>query len=164
MLPIYTSMIHSAGRVRSMAFLPIAVAMIGCTRLAGGSLTGTVEEIVIEDGLSATEVNVRPGDEIRLINRHGGPVHVVFLDQIDERVTCTRGFGLVRVANGKQLKPNQSISLCFGTPGTVRYTVRLDRATTTGAINVPGTIRIEGSVADGKDGGKGGDSRTRLPL
>jgi len=138
---------RSLGLLKAWRFClgPILVLFVaaGCMGLANGTLTGNIEEVVIEDGLSAPEVRLRPGDELRLVNRHGAPVHVVFLDQIDGRVTCTRGFGLARVANGKRLDPEESFSVCFGSPGTIRYTVKLDRATSTGSFNVPGTIRVE---------------------
>jgi hypothetical protein len=42
-----------------------------------------------------------------------------------------------------RLAPNRAISLCFATPGHVRYTVHLDAPTPTGQFTVQGVVHIE---------------------
>jgi plastocyanin len=132
-----------APAIGSVGLLITALLEVGCGSLPAMTQTGKVQEIVIGTAVATSEVTLAPGDEVRWINRQQGPVSIVFLNSIQEQVTCERGFGLAGVVNATQLAPNKGISLCFGTPGTVRYTVHLDTPTTTGQFNLLGIVHIE---------------------
>lgn len=128
----------------TLAVLLVASFEVSCIgRLPATTQTGKVEEIVIGTVMAPSEVTLAPGDEVRWVNRQQGPVSIVFLQPIQEQVSCERGFGLAGVANARRLGPNKGISLCFLTPGTVRYSVHLDTPTITGEFNIPGVIHIE---------------------
>jgi plastocyanin len=127
----------------SVGLFAMALLVIGCGRLPATTQTGKVEEIVIGAAMAPSEVTLAPGDEVRWVNRQQGPVSIIFLEPIQEQVSCERGFGLAGVANATRLAPNKGISLCFAMPGTVRYTVHLDTPTTTGEFNILGVIHIE---------------------
>lgn len=130
--------------INGLAVLIVASLEVGCMgRLPGTTQTGKVEEIVIGAAVTPSEVTLAPGDEVRWVNRQQGPVSIIFLESIQEQVSCERGFGLAGVANATQLGPHKGISLCFSTPGTVHYTVHLDTPTTRGEFNIPGIIHIE---------------------
>ena len=129
--------------VFSVGLLAMAVLEVACGSLPATTQTGKVQEIVIGAAVAPSEVTLAPGDEVRWVNRQHGPVSIVFLNSIQEQVTCQRGFGLAGVANARQLAPNKAISLCFATPGTVRYTVHLDTPTATGEFNLVGVVHIQ---------------------
>ena len=128
----------------SVGILVAALVTPGCIGgLPSSSRTGKVQDIVIGSTVTPSEVTLAPGDEVRWTNRHGAPVGLVFLNSIQEQVTCERGFGLGGVANAAQLDRNKAISLCFATPGHVRYTVHLDAPTPTGQFNIQGVVHIK---------------------
>lgn len=130
--------------VRGVAVLLSAWVEMSCMGgLPAATQTGKVEEIVIGTTMAPSEVTLAPGDEVRWVNRQQGPVSIVFLQPIQEQVSCGRGFGLAGVVNASRIEPNTGISLCFSTPGTVRYTVHLDTPTTAGSFNIPGIIHVE---------------------
>lgn len=116
-----------------------------CSGLPDGTRTGAVTEILIAEELSPLQATVRIGDEIRWVNRREGQVHIVFLDPIEDRVACHRGFGFSGVVNATRLAPNNSVSLCFSKPGPVQYIVRMDTVLPTGELNVRGVIQVRNS-------------------
>lgn len=128
---------------------PLVLIMVlflaACSSLPSSTRTGTVKEILIAEDLSPLQATVRIGDEIRWINQREGRVQIVFLDPIEDRIACYRGFGLGGVANATRLAPNNSISLCFSVPGPVRYIVRMDTVLPSGELNVRGVIQVEKS-------------------
>ena len=133
-----------ASTIGSVSLVIMALLEVRCIgSLPATTQTGKVQEIVIGAAVAPSEVTLAPGDEVRWVNRQNGPISIVFLNPIQEQVTCERGFGLAGVVNATQLAPNKAISLCFATPGTVRYTVHLDTPTTTGQFNVLGVVHIE---------------------
>ena len=128
----------------SISILVAAMLAVGCMwGLPSSSQSGKVQDIVIGSTVTPLEITLAPGDEVRWTNRQEAPVDIVFLNAVQEQVTCGRGFGLGGVANGVRLAPNRAISLCFATPGHVRYTVHLDTPTPTGQFNVQGIVHIE---------------------
>ena len=133
-----------ASAIGGLGLLIMASQLFGCIGgLPATSQTGKVEEIVIGTAMAPSEVTLAPGDEVRWVNRQRGPVDIVFLNPIQEQVSCERGFGVAGVVNATRLAPNKGISLCFAMPGTVRYTVHLDTPTNTGQFNLLGVIHIE---------------------
>lgn len=117
--------------------------LTACSSLPNATRTGTVKEILIAEDLSPLQATVRTGDEIRWINQREGHVQIVFLDPIEDRIACYRGFGFGGVANATRLAPNNSISLCFSMPGPVQYIIRMDTMLPTGELNVRGVIQVE---------------------
>ena len=83
--------------VFSVGLLAMAVLEVACGSLPGTTQTGKVQEIVIGAAVAPSEVTLAPGDEVRWVNRQHGPVSIVFLNSIQEQVTCQRGFGLAGV-------------------------------------------------------------------
>jgi hypothetical protein len=135
---------HVTSIITSLAVLVVTSLEIGCmSRLPSTSQTGKVEEIVIGTAVAPPELTLALGDEVRWVNRQQGPVSIIFLEPIQEQVSCERGFGVAGVANATRLAPNKGISLCFAMPGTVRYTVHLDTPTTAGEFNLLGVLHIE---------------------
>ncbi len=125
---------------------------VGCSSVPSVTRTGNVQDVTIRDRLSPAEIAVRTGDEVRWINRRQGPVTIIFLDQVADKVSCRQGFGSMmgmRNSNSATLDPNESASICFSKPGPVNYTVRMESAQPTGEQNVSGSIRVQ-------EGGRGG--------
>lgn len=128
--------------------LPVmSLFVAACSSMPTGTQTGTVQEIIIGEQLAPAEVTAHPGDEIRWINRSGGLVQILFLDSIEDRIACQRGFGFSAVA--ARLPPNASASLCFLDPGVVRYTVRIEPLPSGSGINLRGIIHVTPSLRSG---------------
>jgi plastocyanin len=105
--------------------------------------TGEVQNIIIRDDLNPAKVSVQPGDEVRWINRRNGPIKIILLDSIAQKIACERGFGvLMNRDNIANLGPNESASICFTQPGTLTYTVRMDSSLPVGELNAPGEIVV----------------------
>ena len=132
----------------SIVVTGMAISLAACSTMPVMTRTGSVQEIVI--GLSSLHLNVavHKDDEVRWVNERDGAIEIIFLDPLEGKVNCKRGFGLLDIVNATTLKPQKSVSLCFAEPGSWRYTVRLDRAVPTGWLNAPGRIVVEGH-ADG---------------
>lgn len=108
--------------------------------------TGDVKDVVIRDNVSPQTLTAKPGDEIRWINKRQGDVRVIFLNPVMEQLTCQRNFGGFMGADRNQytakLGTNDTASLCFRSPGEVKYVVRAESSDPSGEQNIPGTIRI----------------------
>jgi plastocyanin len=116
---------------------------MACSDLPTITRTGTVKNVVIGDQLTPTELMVNAGDEVRWINKRNGPVRIVFLDGVSNRLSCNKGFGGMTLKSGSAaLDPNETASVCFKNPGYYRYTIRMESASTSGELNAPGAIRV----------------------
>jgi plastocyanin len=125
------------------------VFMGGCESTPTVTRTGDVKDILIGDNPSAAEVSVNPGDEVRWINQRTAPVRIVFLDPVNDRLSCKNNIGGWMTPNDTiKLGTNETASACFRNVGLVRYTVRMNSALSTGEINVPGVITIGGKQGD----------------
>ena len=138
----------------SIRYLGIAlltlVFMGGCESTPTVTRTGDVKDIIIGDKLSAAEVSVNPGDEVRWINKRTAPVRIVFLDPVlKDKLSCKNNLG-GWMARGDTVKlgTNEMASACFRDPGYFRYIVRMESTLTTGEINVPGVIQVGGKMGD----------------
>jgi plastocyanin len=138
----------------SIRYLGIAlltlVFMGGCESTPTVTRTGDVKDIIIGDTLSAAEVSVNPGDEVRWVNKRTASVRIVFLDPVlKDKLSCKNNLGgwMTRSDTAK-LATNESASACFRDPGYFRYTVRMESTLTTGEINVPGVIQVGGKMGD----------------
>ena len=127
-------------------WLPLFCLSLGCESIPTVTRTGEVKDIIIGDKLSATELLVSPGDEVRWVNKRTAPVKVVFLDPVpDKRLSCKDNFGGWMTADDTaKLDTNETASVCFRDPGYVRYTVRMKSATSSGDTNVPGVVKVGG--------------------
>ena len=113
--------------------------------------TGDVKDIIVGDHLSAAEVLVHPGDEVRWINKRIATIQIVFLDPaLTAKLSCKKNLS-AWMSRGRgdttaRLAPNETASVCFRELGLFRYTVRIDSGSPTGEINVPGIIKVDGTL------------------
>ena len=126
------------------------VFMGGCESSPTVTRTGDVKDIVIANGLSATEVSINPGDEVRWTNKRSAPVRIVFLDPVlNEKLSCKNNLnGWKSRSDTAYLATNETASACFREVGQFQYTVRMNSSVMTGEINVPGLIRVGGRQGD----------------
>ena len=137
--------------IRFLAMGLVALVFLGgCESTPTVTRTGDVKDIIIGDNLSAAEVSVNPGDEVRWVNKRTAPVQIVFLDPlVNDRLSCKKNIGgLMTRSDTAKLATNESASACFRDVGQVRYTVRMNSALPTGEINVPGVITVGGKMGD----------------
>ena len=130
-----------------LSYLGVALLfMWGCQATPTVTRSGDVKDIIIADDLSASEIAVNPGDEVRWINKRTAPVRVVLLDPVaDKQLSCKNNFGgLATPHDTAKLDMNETASVCFRDPGYFRYTVRMESARSTGEINVPGVVKVGG--------------------
>jgi plastocyanin len=115
---------------------------VACSSMPDTSRSGQIRDVkIMEATLEPAELTVRAGDEIRWLNYRTKPVRIIFLDKLDDTVSCDRGFrgsGL----NDTTIKPSKAAGLCFGKPGEYRYTARMEAEVTGGEIPVSGTVRV----------------------
>ena len=125
------------------------VFMGGCESMPTVTRTGDVKDIIIGDKLSAPEVSVNPGDEVRWVNKRTAPVQIVFLQPVNDKLSCKSNIGGWMTRNDTaRLGVNETASACFQQAGQVRYTVRMDTNVPAGMINVPGVIQVGGKMGD----------------
>lgn len=126
----------------------VGLSLLACSGMPASTHTGAVQNIVIGPSSFDLNTTVHKDGEVQWINDRKGRIQIIFLDSLEGKVTCKRGFGLWNVVNEATVKPTESVSLCFGQTGSLRYTVRLDQAMSTGWLNAPGRITIQ-SPKDG---------------
>jgi plastocyanin len=120
--------------------------LTACQSLPTVTRSGDVKDVTIREGLSSPELQVNAGDEIRWTNKRMAPARIVFLDPVSDRLSCRNNFGGMFSSNSEAtLKPNQSASVCFREPGTIRYVVKMDSAVPTGQVSDSGRIQIGAS-------------------
>jgi len=119
---------------------------VGCQSTPTVTRSGDLKDIIIGDNLTASDISVSPGDEVRWVNKRTAPVRIVFLDLVsDKQFSCKNNFGgVLTPSNTAKLATNETASACFRDPGYYRYTVRMESGLTTGEINVPGVIKVGG--------------------
>jgi plastocyanin len=124
----------------------LVLLVCGCQSLPPVTRTGEVKDIVIGEKLSAGELTVSPGDEVRWINKRTAPIRVVLLDPVtDKQLSCKHNFGgWMTRSDTATLDTNETASACFRDPGYIRYTVRMQSAMPSGEINVPGVVKVGG--------------------
>jgi plastocyanin len=122
----------------------ILTLLAACQTLPDGSRTGRVTNIVITEALSQDEVTVRPGDEVRWINKRAAPVRIHFMQPIEDQLTCKSGFGnwfqQTKVAT---LATDDTASACFRESGTIRYAVMMKKPDPLDEIKETGLVRVE---------------------
>ncbi len=127
----------------TLSIVGMACLLVACSQLPRTSRSGKVHETIIGESFPLRNVTVQMGDEVRWLNQRNGSVQIVFLDSLEGKINCRRGFGLSDVVNATSLPPHHSASLCFSQAGLLRYTVRLDKALQTGEMNLVGLVTVE---------------------
>ena len=119
------------------------LAIAGCAGV-GTSRSGVIHDVRFEEHMTPANLRVQPDDEVRWVNQRSTPVTVEFLGDALDDVTCQRGFDdlIGRQQEMATIQPNQSVSLCFGNPGTVTYNARMDSAVAGGQVIESGTIHV----------------------
>ena len=127
--------------VLSSLFL-ILTMLVACQSLPAFSRSGEVKDIAIRDRLSVTVIQVTGGDEIRWTNKLRTPVRITFTDYVLDKLSCRSNFsGHFYSGADTNLQQNESASLCFYRPGTIRYIVRMKLWN--GEIAESGQIQVE---------------------
>jgi len=118
------------------------------------SLTGRLVEVTIGESISPAVVTAKQGDEVRWVNTTGQPVDISFVESLDGRVSCQKGFvstGWGYLFGSTELDflviatvhANEWASLCFAHSGKYAYTVQLGKAAPGHARNLTGSVTIE---------------------
>jgi plastocyanin len=128
--------------------IPALLFAAGCASVADTTRTGTVHDVTFGERMTPSTLVVRPGDEIRWVNERTRPVTVEFLEGALDTVSCEDGFSRLGIGNpigriqeSTTVRPQQSVSLCFANPGTVRYNARMEAGVAGDQIE-QGTIEI----------------------
>jgi plastocyanin len=118
--------------------------IVGCAGVASTSRSGVIHDVRFQERMTPAVLRVQPSDEVRWVNERSMPVTVEFLADALDDVTCQRGFDnfIGRQQEMATIQPNQSVSLCFGNPGTVTYNARMDSAVAGGKMIERGTIHV----------------------
>ncbi len=137
-------------KIQSWAILGAMLVVVGCQtasplssqqrELAKFTRTGAIHDIRIGEVITPPQLTVKPGDEVRWINVRSAPGQLVFTDTLVDRVSCQNKF------LGKDfttLGPNESISLCFSSPGTYRYIARMGSPVPGGEKNLSGIVQVQ---------------------
>ena len=133
---------HSILRVMGLATAVLVVA--ACAAGPMTSRTGTVQDIVIEEGPEPTELTVNAGDEVRWINRRTEFIQIDLVNFDPNTLSCNRWFSNF-LGGGREfavLQANETVSACFSISGSVRYNIRMETALSAGMKIVPGVIRV----------------------
>lgn len=127
----------------------LLVTSVGCASVPATSRTGTIHEVSMAESLTPVNLSVRPGDEVRWVNKRSLPVTVEFLEGALGDVSCEEGFSQRALSNVRGLRqdsttidPNGSASLCFTSIGEVSYNARMESAQAGGQTIEAGTIRV----------------------
>ncbi len=133
--------------MKPIQYLGMALLLLaGCQGTPTVTRSGDVKDIIVGDNLTAGEIAVNPGDEVRWVNKRTAPVRIVFIDPLsDKQFSCKNNFGgLMTPSDTAKLGTNESASVCFRDPGYYRYTVRMESARTTGELNASGVVKVGG--------------------
>ena len=136
--------------MKPIQYLGVALLLLaGCQGTPTVTRSGDVKDIIVGDNLTAGEVAVSPGDEVRWVNKRTAPVRIVFIDPLwDKQLSCKNNFGgLMTPSDTAKLATNETASVCFRDPGYYRYTVRMESARTTGELNVSGVVKVGGQAS-----------------
>ena len=124
--------------------LTIGGGQFGCTSLPPSSRTAAIHDVKIEEALSADNLLVQPGDEIRWINLRKQEAQIEIPNLNADDLACQREFSnwMGSVHETVVLKSNESASLCFKKPAVVNYNVRVDTALAGTKKVLTGVIKV----------------------
>jgi len=121
---------------------------LGATGLHDTSRTGKVHDInIVGNEITPANIVAQPGDEIRWVNHRTASIRIAFTDPLHQKLSCERNFG---IGHSTRIEANDAASLCFLTPGTLKYMVRMEASVPGNEIIVPGSIEIATSLAIGE--------------
>jgi plastocyanin len=101
--------------------------------------TGAIHDIRIGELITPTDLEVKPGDEVRWINTLNASGRIVFIEKLRDRVSCQKNFSGI---DSTKLDANDTVSLCFSSPGTYKYIARMDSPLPGGEKNLSGLVRV----------------------
>jgi plastocyanin len=130
--------------INRVIFCTALLTIAGCAGVSSTSRSGVIHDVRFEEHMTPTNLRIQPGDEVRWVNQRSTAVTVEFLGDALDDVTCQRGFDnlIGRQQEMATIQPNQSVSLCFGNPGTVTYNARMDSPVAGGQMIENGTIHV----------------------
>jgi len=141
-----SSMFSTKGLIIGAALLTLTgcSAIAGTAGIADSSRTGVIHEVRFAEQMTPVNVRAQIGDEVRWVNQRSTPVQIQFLDNALDDVVCQVGFSSVlrRQQESATIRPNESVSLCFGRNATIIYNARLDSPVAGGQTIESGTIRV----------------------
>ncbi|TVQ37632.1 MAG: hypothetical protein EA370_06740 [Wenzhouxiangella sp.] len=116
----------------------------GTAAIADSSRSGVIHDVVFEERMTPVGLQVRPGDEVRWVNRRSTVVRLEFLEGALDDVVCQSGFSslLRRQQEAATIRPNETASLCFGKVGTIRYNARMESPVAGGQMIESGTLYV----------------------
>ncbi len=106
--------------------LVVLMLTAGCaqTNPSVPSVFGRIHYVVIDDGVSDSQVRAQVGEEVRWVNVRLTPVSVVFNGLRHGDVSCEHGFSNSTDARlTAVILPDHNASLCFSTVGRRTYRV-----------------------------------------
>jgi plastocyanin len=120
------------------------------------SLTGKMLEVNIGESLNPQVISAKPGDEVRWVNTIGVPVDIYFVQPLNDRISCQKGFvssgwGYLFGTDSTEAEhivvatvhSNDFANLCFAAPGTYRYIAKKEASGTEKPSRMNGTVIIE---------------------
>ena len=124
--------------------LTIGMGQYGCTSLPHSSRTAAVHDVNIEEALSAENLLIQPGDEVRWVNLRKTEAQIEIPNLKAEDLACQREFSnwMGSVQEVVFLKTHESASLCFKKPLVINYNVRADTALAGTKKILSGVIKV----------------------
>jgi hypothetical protein len=112
--------------------------------LPPNSRTATIHDVKINEALSAENILVQPGDEVRCINLRKDIAQVEIPNLKAADLVCEREFTnwMGSVGEIVVLKPNKSASICFKKSAVVNYIVRVETATAASMKAMKGVVTV----------------------
>jgi hypothetical protein len=131
----------------SVGFAVVLALCAACGHAPSPEAGRVVRTIEIANQVNPQVLYVSPGEEVRWTNARPNTVRVGFLNtRLVEEHRCEEGvvdvFG--QVNDLITIDPGESISLCFGRTGDLRYNVWFDPEDPRGAISPTMTVSIRG--------------------
>lgn len=133
-----------------MVLLPFVAGFLVLISLAGCANqelhpSNNIRTIQIQETVEPSLLRAQVGDEIRWDNLSGRVVRVGFLGTLNsETVTCEKGFRWMGfMQDSATIKPNESVSLCFSKPSTIRFNVWMDWNNSRTNISPTSTVLVE---------------------
>jgi plastocyanin len=136
-----------------------AILLAGCSSMPLGSSglhdtsrTGKVHDITIMGNeVTPKKITVQPGDEIRWVNHRTAPVRVTFTDPLEQqKLSCQRNFAhMTGLKHSTKIGASESASLCFASPGTLTYMVRMEESVPGKELIDTGSIEVTSAPSAG---------------
>jgi hypothetical protein len=125
----------------------LLMVQLGCGHRVVDAGPSLVREIRIADAVTPALMRVSLGEEIQWINARSASVRIGFLTmRLLDELACEKGvktlFG--QVNDLITIPAGESISLCFGRVGELKYNVWFEPENPRGRISPTATVRIEG--------------------